>query len=82
MQQFFLKTMSQKCGRYVCLQLLQTLSILYENIRNETSICESKKGGQLGVMIARFEGFMFSFRLPFVQQPCELPDSSEAGFFR
>lgn len=45
MQQFFLKTLSQKCGRFVCLQLLQTLSILFENIRNETSICEltSKK---------------------------------------
>ena len=40
MQQFFLKTLSQKCGRFVCLQLLQTLSILFENIRNETSICE------------------------------------------
>ena len=41
MQQFFLKTLSQKCGRFVCLQLLQTLSILFENIRNETSICKS-----------------------------------------
>ena len=41
MQQFFLKILSQKCGRFVCLQLLQTLSILFENIRNETSICES-----------------------------------------
>ena len=40
MQQFFLKSLSQKCGRFVCLQLLQTLSILFENIRNETSICE------------------------------------------
>lgn len=40
MQQFFLKILSQKCGRFVCLQLLQTLSILFENIRNETSICE------------------------------------------
>jgi protein CLEC16A len=38
MQQFFLKSLSQKCGRFVCLQLLQTLSILFENIRNETSI--------------------------------------------
>ena len=40
MQQFFLKTLSKKCGRFVCLQLLQTLSILFENIRNDTSICE------------------------------------------
>ena len=40
MQSFFLKTLTQRCGRYVCLQLLQTLNILFENIRNETSICE------------------------------------------
>lgn len=38
MQSFFLKTLTQNPGRYVCLQLLQTLSILFENIRNETSI--------------------------------------------
>ncbi|GBN30696.1 Protein CLEC16A [Araneus ventricosus] len=30
--------MRQKCGRYVCVQLLQTLNILFENIRNETSL--------------------------------------------
>ncbi|GIY14224.1 protein CLEC16A homolog [Caerostris extrusa] len=30
--------MKQKCGRYVCVQLLQTLNILFENIRNETSL--------------------------------------------
>ena len=35
---FFLKIMNQKCGSYVCVQLLQTLNILFENIRNETSI--------------------------------------------
>ena len=52
MQQFFLKTLSQRCGRFVCLQLLQTLSILYENIRNETSICELEKGRWNGVMNA------------------------------
>lgn len=40
MQSYFLKTLSQQCGRYVVLQLLQTLSILFENIRNKTSICE------------------------------------------
>lgn len=40
MQSFFLKTLTQHCGRFVVLQLLQTLSILFENIRNETSICE------------------------------------------
>ena len=32
--------MKQKCGSYVCVQLLQTLNILFENIRNETSLCE------------------------------------------
>nr|CAD7442016.1 unnamed protein product [Timema bartmani] len=30
--------MKQKCGSYVCVQLLQTLNILFENIRNETSL--------------------------------------------
>lgn len=38
MLSFFLKIMRQKCGRYVCVQLLQTLNILFENIRNETSL--------------------------------------------
>lgn len=35
---FFLKIMKQKCGGFVCTQLLQTLNILFENIRNETSL--------------------------------------------
>ncbi|XP_076337258.1 protein CLEC16A-like isoform X2 [Tachypleus tridentatus] len=38
MLSFFLQIMKQKCGRYVCVQLLQTLNILFENIRNETSL--------------------------------------------
>ncbi|XP_019858541.1 PREDICTED: protein CLEC16A-like, partial [Amphimedon queenslandica] len=38
MQSYFLRILSQHCGRYMVLQLLQTLSILFENIRNETSI--------------------------------------------
>lgn len=39
MLSFFLKIMKQnKCGSYVCVQLLQTLNILFENIRNQTSI--------------------------------------------
>ncbi|KAI1286938.1 Protein CLEC16A [Halotydeus destructor] len=38
MLSFFLKIMRQKCGSYVCVQLLQTLNILFENIRNETSL--------------------------------------------
>ena len=37
---FFLKIMTQNCGTYVTVQLLQTLNILFENIRNETSLCE------------------------------------------
>ena len=41
MQSYFLRILTQKCGRYVCVQLLQTLNILFENIRNETSICMS-----------------------------------------
>eukprot|EP00794_Sanderia_malayensis_P009382 gene9382-10370_t len=35
---FFLKIMTQKCGTYVTVQLLQTLNILFENIRHETSL--------------------------------------------
>eukprot|EP01137_Pigoraptor_chileana_P000856 Opistho-2@37669 len=35
---FFLRILGQRTGRYVKVQLLQTLSILFENIRNETSI--------------------------------------------
>ncbi|KAK6643395.1 hypothetical protein RUM43_004900 [Polyplax serrata] len=38
MLSFFLKIMKQKCGSYVCVQLLQTLNILFENIRDETSL--------------------------------------------
>lgn len=36
---FFLHYMKQKHGRYICVQLLQTLNILFENISNETSLC-------------------------------------------
>ncbi|XP_050302255.1 protein CLEC16A homolog isoform X2 [Anthonomus grandis grandis] len=40
MLSFFLRIMRQRCGgsNYVCVQLLQTLNILFENIRNETSL--------------------------------------------
>lgn len=38
MLSYFLSIMTQRCGTYVCVQLLQTLNILFENIRNETSI--------------------------------------------
>lgn len=37
---FFLQYMKQKYGRFICVQLLQTLNILFENIRNETSLCK------------------------------------------
>ncbi|KAL1453191.1 hypothetical protein WDU94_007356 [Cyamophila willieti] len=38
MLSFFLNILKQKCGSYVCVQLLQTLNILFENLRNETSL--------------------------------------------
>ncbi|CAH0563446.1 unnamed protein product [Brassicogethes aeneus] len=40
MLSFFLKIMRQRSGgsSFVCVQLLQTLNILFENIRNETSL--------------------------------------------
>ncbi|KAL1130694.1 hypothetical protein AAG570_011935 [Ranatra chinensis] len=38
MLSFFLNILKQKCGSYVCVQLLQTLNILFENIRSETSL--------------------------------------------
>lgn len=44
MLSFFLRIMKQKCGSYVCVQLLQTLNILFENIRNETSLCKLFRG--------------------------------------
>ncbi|KAG8145840.1 putative Protein CLEC16A protein [Naja naja] len=37
---FFLNILRQKSGRYVCVQLLQTLNILFENISHETSLYE------------------------------------------
>eukprot|EP00128_Syssomonas_multiformis_P006186 Colp12_sorted_trinity150504_noHs@18803 len=38
MLQYFLEILDQKTGAYVKTQLLQTLSIMFENISNETSI--------------------------------------------
>lgn len=42
MLSYFLHIMRQKSGgsSFVCVQLLQTLNILFENIRNETSLCK------------------------------------------
>lgn len=44
MLSYFLHIMRQKSGgsSFVCVQLLQTLNILFENIRNETSLCMYK----------------------------------------
>uniref|UniRef100_A0A1B0C0D9 Uncharacterized protein n=1 Tax=Glossina palpalis gambiensis TaxID=67801 RepID=A0A1B0C0D9_9MUSC len=41
MLSYFLHIMRQKSGgsSFVCVQLLQTLNILFENIRNETLLC-------------------------------------------
>lgn len=44
---FFLNILRQKSGRYVCVQLLQTLNILFENISHETSLCKHTPGGRL-----------------------------------
>ncbi|OQR80318.1 protein CLEC16A-like, partial [Tropilaelaps mercedesae] len=38
MLSYFVKIMRQKQGRFVCTQLLQTLNILFENIRQDTSL--------------------------------------------
>ncbi|CAF0905318.1 unnamed protein product [Adineta steineri] len=35
---YFLNYMRQKNGRFICVQILQTLNILFENIRDETSL--------------------------------------------
>lgn len=45
MLSYFLHIMRQKSGgsSFVCVQLLQTLNILFENIRNETSLCKSSQ---------------------------------------
>ncbi|KAL4002838.1 hypothetical protein ACH3XW_5120 [Acanthocheilonema viteae] len=38
MLEYFLSIMKQNCGSYICVQLLQTLNILFENIRHKTSL--------------------------------------------
>lgn len=45
MLSYFLHIMRQKSGgsSFVCVQLLQTLNILFENIRNETSLCKYQR---------------------------------------
>jgi len=91
MHSFFLKIMKQKCGSYVCVQLLQTLNILFENIRNETSLCKSIEKLKLSKCLASASGhfcfycnqnffclsFCFSFRLSFIKQSCQLNNCSQ-----
>lgn len=58
---FFLNILRQRSGRYVCVQLLQTLNILFENISHETSLCKDGpatcprplRAGRLSVLLAR-----------------------------
>ena len=40
---FFLKILNQKTSSTITVQLLQTLSILFENIQTETSICTPRR---------------------------------------
>lgn len=47
---FFLNILRQKSGRYVCVQLLQTLNILFENISHETSLCKYLKAKQTSLI--------------------------------
>ena len=58
MLSFFLRIMKQKCGSFVCVQLLQTLNILFENIRNETSLC---KWGIKSILCVIFSNTLLNF---------------------
>lgn len=40
---FFLNILRQRTGSYVKVQLLQTLSIMFENIKSETAICACRR---------------------------------------
>jgi protein CLEC16A len=58
MLSFFLRIMRQRSGgsSFVCVQLLQTLNILFENIRNETSLCKDSFPNHLhGVIVCLFQ---------------------------
>ena len=37
---FVLNILQQNARNYVCVQVLQTLNILFENLQHETSLCE------------------------------------------
>lgn len=60
----FLRIMQQDDKCHVNVQLLQTLNILFENIRNETSLCNFYA---LKLIVL----FLFNFRFLAEQQPCE-----------
>jgi hypothetical protein len=53
--------MRQKYGRYISVQVLQTLNILFENIRHETSLCKFL------IFIDHQRFLFFSFRLSFIK---------------
>ncbi len=63
MQSFFLKILTQNCGHYVSIQLLQTLNILFENIKNETSICELQGRKSWGCEMACVLSLVFRWGL-------------------
>lgn len=69
---FFLKILDQKTNKEVKIQLIQTLSILVENIRNETSICKWKIWRPLFNRFSRL--FIF-------EQPHKWIDSTQIWFF-
>lgn len=70
MLSFFLRIMKQKCGSYVCVQLLQTLNILFENIRNETSLCK------LSLIKLNSDFFEYAFELTY--HTLKIPTSFES----
>lgn len=75
MLSYFLHIMRQKSGgsSFVCVQLLQTLNILFENIRNETSLCKYQCFSKHNInkwVTYRNDLFCF-YRLSFEQQSCQ-----------
>ncbi|KAI6188018.1 FPL domain-containing protein [Aphelenchoides besseyi] len=48
----FTNIMKQKCGGYVNVQLLQTLNIMFENLRNETSLYFLLSNNHVNLMIS------------------------------
>uniref|UniRef100_A0A3Q2Q9A0 C-type lectin domain containing 16A n=1 Tax=Fundulus heteroclitus TaxID=8078 RepID=A0A3Q2Q9A0_FUNHE len=52
---FFLNILRQKSGRYVCVQLLQTLNILFENISHETSLYLLSNNHVNSIIVHKFD---------------------------